>query len=445
MFSKRMSRKTVQLLLLFADTVTSFIAVWLSLLIRNLDVPEFSYYWNHAVSFIPIFIYAIFAMYLAGLYAVTKPVKNRIILLEFGLIAIVGWFIGFVFFYFSLSPQNFPKTILLLFWIVFCILALVTRKILYHVIFIRQQIPVVFLGESKSYSDLVDDLNGNRMYGYKPVFLYKNISDHPELRRIVEKGTNVLYIYRYSEDLLREISDELHYLVTNGNQFMEYSEFYEYIERKIPPEDIGESWFLSNINLYRRDFYFFGKRLCDILFSVVGIVLTVCFWPLICMFIRLESRGDVLFCQEREGVNGKVFKLYKFRTMTVEQNNGSATAKDDKRITKVGKVLRKSRLDELPQLINVFLGDMSLIGPRPERPELAINLEKEVPWYRQRLLVKPGITGWDQVSGEYHSPSKEDTYKKLQNDLYYIKNCSISLDISIAFKTVGTMLRSEGR
>ena len=106
--------------------------------------------------------------------------------------------------------------------------------------------------------------------------------------------------------------------------------------------------------------------------------------------------------------------------------------------------MRKTRIDELPQLINILKGDMSLIGPRPERPEYAIELQKQIPFYNQRLIVRPGITGWDQVSGEYHSPSTEDTYKKLQNDLYYIKNSSLSLDFSIAMKTIATMFMREG-
>ena len=107
--------------------------------------------------------------------------------------------------------------------------------------------------------------------------------------------------------------------------------------------------------------------------------------------------------------------------------------------------MRKTRLDEIPQFLNIIKGDMSFIGPRPERPELARELEKKVPFYRQRLLVKPGITGWDQVSGEYHSPSMDDTYKKLQYDLYYIKNQSVFLDISIFFKTITTVIMRGGR
>ncbi|MCR4900233.1 MAG: sugar transferase [Treponema sp.] len=177
------------------------------------------------------------------------------------------------------------------------------------------------------------------------------------------------------------------------------------------------------------------KRVTDIILSLIGLILTVWLWPFLALLIRIDSSGSVFFTQEREGRRGKNFKLYKFRSMYV----------NEQRVTKVGRLLRATRLDELPQFINVIKGDMSLIGPRPEQPKLASELEKEIPWYNQRLLVRPGITGWDQVCGEYHSASKEDTFKKLQSDLYYIKNCSLFLDISILFKTIGTVFRREGK
>jgi lipopolysaccharide/colanic/teichoic acid biosynthesis glycosyltransferase len=126
-------------------------------------------------------------------------------------------------------------------------------------------------------------------------------------------------------------------------------------------------------------------------------------------------------------------------------NDFKPTDKDDERITGIGKWLRKTRLDEFPQTLNVLKGEMSFVGPRPERPELVKELEKVVPFYRERMLVKPGITGWDQISNEYHSPSYEDTMKKLQYDLFYIKNRALSLDISIILKTLTTMLSRTGR
>lgn len=445
MFFKRFSRKKIQFTLFIIDLIILLFSVWLSLLTRKFQIPSCKYWIFHVKAFIPVFFYAICAMYLAGLYVVTIPPETRKLFIKYTFIGIVGCFLGFVFFYFKFNKINFPKTILLLFWGIFEILEILVRLIMSHY-FIRRQIPVVFLGNSISQNSLSEHLSSNKMLGFKPFFIYKQKEDKEKLKEIINNNTSdIVYVYRYSDSLLNEINDVLHSLIARHTKFIEYSEFYEYIERKIPPEDIGESWFLSNISLYSRRVYFFIKRICDILFSLIGIILTIWIYPFLILSIKIESKGSAFFVQTRQGINGKIFNLIKFRTMRIEQNNGEATVKNDQRITKTGKFLRACRLDEIPQLWNVLKGDMSLIGPRPERPEFAELLENEVPWFQQRLLVRPGITGWDQVCGEYHSPSKEDTYKKLQNDLYYIKNCSISLDISIAFKTIGTVFRREGR
>ena len=178
--------------------------------------------------------------------------------------------------------------------------------------------------------------------------------------------------------------------------------------------------------------------------AVALFVITAPFWPLIMLIIKLESRGSAFFTQERIGYLGETFTLIKFRTMRIEHNTFEPTGRNDPRVTPFGLFLRRTRIDEIPQLINVMKGEMSFIGPRPERPELIRSLEREVPFFRQRLLVKPGLSGWDQVSGEYHSPSREDTYKKLQYDLYYIKNMSFFLDVSIFFKTLVTIVKRAG-
>jgi lipopolysaccharide/colanic/teichoic acid biosynthesis glycosyltransferase len=161
--------------------------------------------------------------------------------------------------------------------------------------------------------------------------------------------------------------------------------------------------------------------------------------------IKMESRGPAFFKQKRLGQREKEFMMIKFRTMREEGNNKTMTTDGDKRITRFGNILRKTRLDEIPQVINVLRGEMSFIGPRPERPEFVVELEKQIPFYKTRLLVKPGLSGWDQVSGEYHSPSAEDTLKKLQNDLFYIKNRSLYLDLIIILKTIAAVLGREGR
>ena len=254
-----------------------------------------------------------------------------------------------------------------------------------------------------------------------------------------------IYIIASEKSFPMEIRQYLFSCLANKSFFYGLPDFFELVTRKIPIGSINDTWLLSNLDATSKSFFNGIKRLFDLIISSIILIATCVLWPIIALIIKIESSGPVFFCQIREGRNERPFKILKFRTMRVEDNSFTPTGKKDSRITPFGNFLRKSRLDEIPQVINVFRGDMSLIGPRPERPELARDLEKSIPYYKQRLIVKPGITGWDQVSGEYHSPSIEDTYKKLQYDLYYIKNRSILLDLSIFFKTITTVLKRSGR
>ena len=189
----------------------------------------------------------------------------------------------------------------------------------------------------------------------------------------------------------------------------------------------------------------YRKRLFDMVCAALGLlvlspVLLVC-----ALLVGLTSPGGVLFRQERIGKDGVPFTIYKFRSMRTDaEKNGAVWAmKSDPRVTKVGKIIRKTRIDELPQLWNVLKGEMSLIGPRPERPEFVKELEKEIPFYSLRHAVKPGVTGWAQVCYPYGS-SVEDSRRKLEYDLYYAKNMSILLDVRIILKTIGVVLFPKG-
>ena len=162
--------------------------------------------------------------------------------------------------------------------------------------------------------------------------------------------------------------------------------------------------------------------------------------------VKLDSKGPVIFKQERLGKDGKVFEIYKFRSMCVgaeHMGTGQYSYKGDSRVTRVGKVIRATSLDELPQFINILKGDMSFIGPRPERMAFVTQLKKDIPYYSLRHTVKPGLTGWAQVCYPYGA-SEEDARRKLEYDLYYIKNMSILLDIHIIFKTIGVVLFPKG-
>src|SRR5918993_1418896 len=190
-----------------------------------------------------------------------------------------------------------------------------------------------------------------------------------------------------------------------------------------------------------------SKRAIDILMAGLGLVVTLPLLALIALAIRITSKGAVLYHQRRVGQHGRIFVVHKFRSMRADAEAATgpvwAAKSGDHRVTPLGSLLRRARLDELPQLWNVLLGDMSLVGPRPERPEFVSWLTQQLPYYGQRHIVRPGITGWAQVRYTYGATT-EDALQKLQYDLYYIKHLSISLDLFIMLSTVKTVLLRRG-
>lgn len=221
---------------------------------------------------------------------------------------------------------------------------------------------------------------------------------------------------------------------------------YERITGKIAVAKLRPSYLIFSEGFNRSKFNYIFKRALDLALAVSGIIVAAPICVLTALLIKLESRGPILFSQTRVGREGRIFRIYKFRSMRqdAEQTSGPVWAgEDDPRITRVGRILRKLRIDEIPQLWNVIKNDMSFVGPRPERPYFVDELKREIPFYTERLVVKPGITGWAQINYRYGA-SKEDALEKLQYDLYYIKNISIFLDILILMRTVKVVLLGFG-
>jgi len=231
-----------------------------------------------------------------------------------------------------------------------------------------------------------------------------------------------------------------------GISIIDGESFYERITGKLLVEKINPSWLIFSDGFVKTPVSKFIKR-------VVGFVLSalmfLCLSPLLILVsivIRLDSRGPILFSQERVGENGEIFTIYKFRSMRTDAETISGPVwaeEDDPRITRVGKIIRKLRIDELPQLWNVLKGDMSFVGPRPERPYFVEKLKQKVPYYNQRFAVKPGVTGWAQIKYPYGA-TENDALEKLKYDLYYIKNMSLIMDLMVIFQTVKTVLLGKG-
>ncbi|MHB8368081.1 MAG: TIGR03013 family XrtA/PEP-CTERM system glycosyltransferase [Leptospirales bacterium] len=232
----------------------------------------------------------------------------------------------------------------------------------------------------------------------------------------------------------------------HGINVVEWGTFYERNTNKIDIMIINPSHLILSDGFEKKHLTIFLKNVMDRLFSLVGMVLFLPFALLIALLVKLESKGPVFYTQERVGQNGKPFRIIKFRSMVADAEKGTHpqwAAKNDSRITRVGRFLRDTRLDEVPQLINILKGEISFVGPRPERPYFVSELEKSIPFYSQRHVTKPGLSGWAQIRYRYGA-TVDDAVKKLEYDLYYIKNLSIFLDLMILLETVQVVLFRRG-
>jgi len=320
--------------------------------------------------------------------------------------------------------------------------------------------PVLVIGAGRAGTAVYDLLKG-------PMISYEVggfLDDDPNLQ---DRGIGALKVLGTTEqlvDLARELGvktvilaithDRSRQLQNNildarlkGIHILHMTTLYEHLTRRVPVEHIQEQWFLLEegfASLYKVSVNRL-KRTMDVLVSAPLLLLFAPILALTAIAVRLDSRGPVFYRQQRVGKDGEVFHIVKFRSMSenAEENGAMWARPDDPRITRVGKWIRLLRFDELPQLWNVLRGEMSLIGPRPERPEFIHELEKRIPFYFVRHCVKPGISGWAQVNYPY-GDSVESALHKLEYDLYYVKNLSIFLDVKIILKTIRVMLLGQG-
>ena len=271
-----------------------------------------------------------------------------------------------------------------------------------------------------------------------------------ELKEVVRKNriSEIIIAHNGRGEFKKSLFQDLIILLESGIPIKEYAHVYEQLTNRVPVQYIGNEFYryfpFSRTNKNR--LYLSFNRLLDILAGVLGIIFCIVLIPFIFIGNKIGNKGSLFYTQKRTGRNGIPFNIYKFRSMVTnaEADGAKWATENDRRITPFGKFLRKSRLDEIPQFYNVLRGNMSLIGPRPERPEFVAELSGYFPFYETRHIVKPGITGWAQVSIAYGA-SKEDSLKKLQYDLYYIKHRSFFLDLRIIVKTLSTVLFYRGR
>ena len=240
--------------------------------------------------------------------------------------------------------------------------------------------------------------------------------------------------------------DRLLQMKLAGVQFDHLASVYEEYTGKIAIENLRPSWFVFSSGFHKKEWLLGLKRLFDVLAAGFGLIIGAPIMLVVAVAVKLTSDGPILYHQTRVGQHGRHFVVHKFRSMRTDAESGTGAvwaSKTDSRVTPIGRFLRKTRLDEMPQLWNVLVGEMSLVGPRPERPEFVASLTRQIPFYGERHVVKPGVTGWAQVSYAYGA-SVEDSLEKLQYDLFYAKNLTLPFDLLIVFQTVKTVLLRRG-
>ena len=306
------------------------------------------------------------------------------------------------------------------------------------------------LKESDPNYKIIGFINCEDEYGEKIKFKgLKEYKPQDFVQIIKSQKVSEIVVASYnSETITPEIYNDLITLLEKGFTIREYTQVYEELNYRVPVQFVGKDFYkyfpFSRSN--QNKLYLLYRRISDIVFSIFGLIIGIILLPIILIGNLIGNKGPLFYKQERIGKNGSPFSIIKLRTMikNAERDGMKWAQKNDARVTKFGKFLRRARIDEIPQFFNVLKGEMSLIGPRPERPFFVQELSQIIPFYETRHIVKPGLTGWAQVNSRYGS-TIDDSLIKLQYDLYYIKHRSLFLDLNIVIKTLSTIIFFRGQ
>lgn len=438
--------------LFVGDVLFYFLSLWCALFLRTGVNPTLDLYIAHVVPFSILFVLWSLVYYIAGLYEKhTLIITSQLPSIIFNA-QIANSVVAVVFFYIFTDFGITPKTILLLFVLVSFILCVFWRVYGVRIIGVKEKERALLISSGTEMKDLFEEVNHKGNYAVEFVSSI-NVDDVPELDiqedvvQAIYKNNVKLVAIEFSNEKVRPLLPHLYNLVYSKVKFIDSHKIYEDVFNRIPLSLVTYSWFLENISVSPKFTYDFLKRIFDIVLSFILGTLSLLLYPLVMLAIKLDDQGKYFISQERVGCNNKLVRIIKFRTMSVDDSGEGQDAERKMKITRVGRILRATRIDELPQLWNVFFGDISLIGPRPELPNLVKLYEKEISFYNVRHLIKPGLSGWAQLYQK--DPPKfgtdyDQTKVKLSYDLFYIKNRSFWLDIKIALKTVKTLLSRSG-
>lgn len=452
-----MKSKLKKIILLLGDVAVLYFALYLTLLLRYFEAVRFFDWQNHFAPFTTVFVFWPIIFYIADLYNLHLAVNNaKFFQLSAQSIGITSLLTA-AYFYLNPAITIAPKTNLLIYIFVFAVLFFLWRRIFNYFLLSRlTKEKIAFIGCNNQVKELVYYLQKRPHIGYETALIASSnlidkisgihtTNDVENLDQTIARLKISTVVLASDPHQSQELRATLFRCLPLKINFISLPNFYESLVGKIPLEAINQMWFLENLSEGKKTWYDFLKRFYDIVLALLLLLATAFFWPLIGIIIKLESPGKIFYKQIRAGKNEKAFTVIKFRTMRADaEKDGPKWAKNtDPRVTAFGRFLRRTRIDEIPQVLNILNNTMSFIGPRPERPEFTKQLKQNIPFYNERSLIKPGLTGWAQVNFPYGA-SEEDALEKLQYDLYYLKNRSLYLDLTIILKTIKTVLSRAG-
>lgn len=459
-----MGEKIRQFILIVGDVALLQVALFLALSLRYRTIIDGRIWSQHWPIFSIIFAIWLAIFYIAGFYSLANIRNDLKFYVGAGQALTIALLLAVVFFYISptvyFAPERniTPKTILLLTAVIFLGLFTLWRRLIHRSLLARAlKRRILMIGDNNTARELTGLLDGSPQLGYEIAAILPhdardqigNVPDYlkaDELSEVIKKHRVSTIVMDNRSQQSPKLVDNLFRFLPKRLEFMSLDRFYENTTKRISLETIDQFWFLENLQEGNKRLYDLGKRTVDIIAAGLFGALSLLVTPLVALVMVVSSKGPILFEQIRLGKNGRPFRAIKFRTMLCDaEKHGPAWAqRNDPRVTRIGRFLRKTRLDEIPQLWNILKGEMSFVGPRPERPEFVVELAKTIPFYRERMLVKPGLTGWAQINFPYGA-SAADAAAKLQYDLYYIKNRSLVLDLAIILRTIKTVLSAIGR
>ncbi|MDE1925233.1 MAG: exopolysaccharide biosynthesis polyprenyl glycosylphosphotransferase [Patescibacteria group bacterium] len=434
--------------ILFAGDLFFFIfALWLSLYLRAFEAPSRELFLQHLAPFSLLFVVWVAVFFIAGLYESRSIILERRALSATLLITqVVNVAIASLFFFYVPIFGIAPKTVLLIYLAVSFLLVLCWRAVLFPT-FLQHTEPAIVVGEGNEIGELVEALSRARR---APARIVSVISPGPALAREIADTIRAqhirIVIADWSDPRVAGIFPGLYNYLSAGVRFFDAIALYEDVFGRIALSRIDDRWIARNVSRYAHTLYDSFKRMMDIIIAGLAGVVSLVLYPFLALAIVIESGFPVFIAQERVGEDNRPMKIYKFRSMTRNEVDLSVGMQDN-RVTAVGKFLRATRLDELPQLWSIVRGNLSLIGPRPELPSGVALYEKEIPYYDVRHLIKPGLSGWAQLYQDnhpHHGEAVEATREKLSYDLYYVKHRSLVLDLVIAMKTIKKLLTRSG-